>query len=225
MTALPKKPVLYIPIPVETARQVACNTQLTDPDCKTGLAAEAARLQALIGEMVEGEGVYLGRYAPCDRSSNSLGRIFNVYAAPEDLSAQTMTYEETLKAIGDLKAWHGHDGEAFADDEELYQAIKAERYKGGWIVPTRGILRGHDNDGDLTTPDNLFVHRNKGALRNTFKADTADGRDYPSWYWSCVVLRKDPSLARDVCMVSGDNGLSHVASSRLSCRPVRLVPA
>src|SRR5690606_25593004 len=68
-----------------------------------------------IGELVAGEGVYLGTYAPKDRDGISLSKTFNVFAAPEDLPG-VHQYVGAVAEISKLKNWHGHDGEAFNND-------------------------------------------------------------------------------------------------------------
>ncbi len=63
---------------------------------KAVLADEAVR--GSIGSTVSGQGVYLGQYKPQDRDGNSLGKVFNVFAAPQDLP-DTMKYVDAVKHI------------------------------------------------------------------------------------------------------------------------------
>src|SRR5947208_2846954 len=92
---------------------------------------EAAEAKAEIlrnaepGQMITGEGIFLGQY-------QSLGRIFNVFAAPEDLPAM-MKYVDAVKYIAELKGWNGFDGTNYATDKEFRQALKDGSYTGGWI--------------------------------------------------------------------------------------------
>ena len=81
------------------------------------------------GQIIPGQGIFLGRYAPKDREGNSLGKIFNVFAAPEDLTDAAgnkgiFKYVDAVKRIASLKNWHGHDGTNYATDKELYKALR-----------------------------------------------------------------------------------------------------
>ena len=158
--------------------------------------------------MIPGQGIFLGRYAPKDREGNSLGKIFNVFAAPEDLTDATgnkgiFKYVDAVKRIASLKNWHGHDGTNYATDKELYMALKNGSYNGGWIIPTRDLLSGKDVDGNTTQPDNLYAHKDKRDLSGTFTTAAASGSDYPDWYWSSTEHRDDPSDVHSVRFSDG----------------------
>ena len=161
-----------------------------------------------IGKDIKGEGIYLGTYAPVDRDGVSLKKVFNVFAAPDDLFIketrqvhkkakglrglfgatvvenetkyiEIFTYEDAVKYVAGLKSWHGHDGANHATDKELYTAIKDSTYNGGWIIPTRDILLGKDLNDNKTTPDNILAHKDKGSLKGTFKMAASGGSDCP----------------------------------------------
>ena len=185
--------------------------------------------QTELGQYIEGQGIYLGQYKPKDRAGNSLGKVFNVYAAPEDLP-DTMKYLDTVKHIAGLKAWHGYDGTNYPTDKEIYQALKDGSYKGGWIIPPRELLIGTEPDGEsgvrkgtIIQPDNLFDHQNKGAFKGTFKTVASSGSASPDWYWSSTEDRDNPSCVWGARFSDGDEGWDHKDTIRLSCRPVRLV--
>ena len=181
------------------------------------------------GDLVSGEGIYLGAYKPQDRKGNNLGKVFNVFAAPEDLP-ETMKYVDTMKYIADLKGWNGHDGMNYATDREIYAALKDGSYKGGWIIPPRELLVGTEPDGEsgfrkskVIQPDNLFDHQNKGAFKGTFKTVASSGSDFPDWYCSSTEDRVNPSCVWDVQFSDGYEDWHRKDNDRLSCRPVRLV--
>lgn len=179
------------------------------------------------GEMIAGEGIFLGKYKPRDRDGYSLGKIFNVFAAPEDLTdasgkQSSFKYVDTVKRIAALKNWHGHDGTNYATDKELYQALKNGSYDGGWIIPTRALLSGKDVNSNVTQPDNIYTHKDKGALAGTFKTAASDSSDY---YWSSTEGRDLPSFVYDVRFSNGLEHWHHKDITLFSCRPVRLVPA
>ncbi len=176
-----------------------------------------------IGELVEGEGIYLGVYKPVDRDGMSLSKIFNVFAAPEDLPG-TRTYVDAVKYLSELKGWHGYDGMNYSTDKELYKAIEAGHYTGGWIVPPGDILHGRDVDGKETTPDNILVHKDRGALKDTFHKVQFGGHMSPGQYWSSTSENAPfETLMQYVSLSNGHVGWQYDDKKDMSCRPVRLV--
>lgn len=165
------------------------------------------------------EGIYIGQYAPRDREGNDLYKIFNVFAAPQDLGGRK-NYFDTIEHIARLKNWHGFDGASYATDKELYKAIKDGSYAGGWIIPTSDIMIGKDVDFQETTPDNLYAYRRSfGAAADPERAFKAR-----EWYWSCTEFRASPFHMKSIVLSGGDESWSNKHTSRLNCRPVRLVP-
>ena len=194
-------------------------------------AEEEAMKNPQPGQVMPDGTIYLGKYSPQDRDGNSLSKTFNVFAAPEDLP-ETMKYVDVVKYIAKLKKWHGHDGTNYATDKEIFKALKNGSYNGGWIIPTRELLVGTEPDGEsgvrkgkVIQPDNLFDHQNKGAFKGTFKTAAASGSGFPGWYWSSTENRDGPSDVWSVRFLDGDGGWDLKDNYRLSCRPVRLVPA
>lgn len=195
----------------------------------------AARTAAIIaqakpGELVEGEGIFLCKWEPKDRDGVSLGKVFNVFAAPTDLTDETgkrvfLSYNDTVKAIALLKNWHGHNGVNFENDTALYEALKSGAYKGRWFIPTHEVLKGSDINGNRAQENNLYDCKDKGKLAGTFTTVTSSGFIYLLWYWSSTERRGAPS---HVCSVRFSDGYSSWSDKdgiiRLSCRPVRLVP-
>jgi hypothetical protein len=176
------------------------------------------------GQQMSDGTVYVGKYAPKDRSGKSLSLKFNVFAALEDLPGGPIEYTSTLKRIAGLRNWHGYNGTNYETDQEIYAALKDGTYKGGWIIPTSDILYGKDANGDVTMPDNLFAHKKDGALRDTFFM--APGEDNPDWYWTSTADRKYPDslifaqFSDEDILTDSDTPDCGTAS----CRPVRLVP-
>jgi len=180
--------------------------------------------------------VYLGKYAPKDRQGNSLGNIFNVFAAPEDLTGASgnrkiFTYVEAVRRIAALKSWHGHDGTHYATDKEFYKAVKDGSYDGGWIVPPRELLTGsaadepsRDRQGEIVQPDNLFDRRNCGSFKNTFATPASNGLGFSHGYWSSSERRDTSSYMWAANFLAGLDCACHKNGERQSCRPVRLVP-
>jgi hypothetical protein len=183
---------------------------------------------AEIGQMIEGHGVFFGTWEPKDTEGNSLGKIFNLFAAPEDLTDNSgnknlYRYVDVLRRIAGLKNWHGHDGTHYATDKEIYKALKDGSYNGGWFIPTRDLLVGTDVDGHyFAQKDNLSAHKDKGALSGTFTMATASGSARPEWYWSSTECRNDPSSMQIVRCSDGGEVWSYKNVNLLSCRLVRL---
>lgn len=175
------------------------------------------------GDLISGQGVYLGKYRPLNRKGVSLGKTFNVFAAPEDLP-KTMSYVDTVKYIAELEKWHGFDGTNYPTDKEIYAALKKGSYNGGWIIPTCDILHGKDVDGKDTTLDNILAHKDKGSLKGTFKMTRSSGSECPDWYWSSTEYRNHPADVWGVRLLSDGYDDRYLKDMlRFSCRPVRLV--
>lgn len=86
---------------------------------------------------------------------------------------------------------------------------------------------GHD-DWQILSLENvrvLYKNQNEGALKGTFKTAAASGSDYPDWYWSSTQDSDYSSLVYIVRFSGGTQDWGHKDTSRLSCRPVRLVAA
>jgi hypothetical protein len=165
------------------------------------------------GKLSPGKGIFLGSWSPQDRDGVSLGKTFNLFAAPYDLgldengrgTKQILTYNDAVKAVSEIRSLMGHDGASYENDKELYAALKDGSYKGEWFIPTRKMIAGTDIDRKQVQADNLLGHKDKGAFRNTFTL--ASGSDYPNWYWSCSEHRENPSLVYVVRLSDGHVGL------------------
>ena len=187
-----------------------------------------------IGEIVHAggvsQGVFIGTWEPKDAGGRGLGKIFNVYAAPQDLvddadQKKIFKYNEALARLAQMKNWHGHDGSSYTTDKDFYAALKEGSYKGGWIIPPWELLTGLDMSGSMRQPDNLHAHKNKGSLRGTFCLEAKpSGFGYPAWYWSSTVDPHYPQHIMDMRLRDGEEGWQRRDVYRLSCRPIRLVP-
>jgi len=196
-------------------------------------AEEEALKNPQIGQEIEGKGVFVGTWTPKDRDGNSLNKTFNLFAAPEDLTDSPTnaggkkalrTLKKTVAHVADLKGWHGHDGfnhnvRGKSEDEALYDALRDGSYNGEWFIPTKDIVHGKDIDGNQVQADNLYAHKDKGALQGTFT--TASGSDSALWYLSCTQHRELASGVYVVAFTVGFGGWDHKAHSSLSGRVVR----
>jgi hypothetical protein len=194
-----------------------------------------ARKKPQIGQTIAGKGVYMGAWTPKDRSGNSLGKSFAVYAASEDLTDESgkklvATFQDTAKRMTGLRNWHGHDGGNFANDTALYQGLADGSAICKWFIPTRDLLVGTDLNGNKVQADNLYAHKDKGDLMGTFTmsgggvmmAMASDPRRGFVCYWSCTELRDAQSYVWNARLSDGDNDWNLKANCRLSCRPCRV---
>jgi hypothetical protein len=186
---------------------------------------------AVPGNFIEGEGIFIGRYAPQDADGKStdgksLGLVFNVFAAPEDLTdkdrnKETFRYHEAVRCIAGLKNWHGSDGADYHSDKEILEALKNGSYDGGWIIPPLELLAGRRAKGGWTEEikvDNLYGLRNKSTLKGKFAAGDDD------FYWSST---EEPNLfSRTLALSFKPHKIDwfYNDGDKLKCRPVRLVP-
>lgn len=152
------------------------------------------------GVLVPRKGVYLGVWSPRDRSGKSLGKTFNLYAAPHDLGLDEQgrgsklftTYGGTVKAVGKIIDLMGHAGAKYKNDTELYKALRDGSYKGEWFIPTLDILNGKDVGGSVVQNDHLFAYRHTGALAGTFTSVGNRISELAHWYWSCQEIPDNP---------------------------------
>jgi len=227
----------------DTASSDAASSLKVLPNAARLYAEEQARLKAeeelyntlngndpssLIGQIIGDKGVYFGRYEPVGSNGNSLGKIFNLFAAPQDLP-ETLQYADAVKYITTLKNWHGHDGTNYAIDKDFHEALEDGRYDGGWIMPPRELLDGTKANGledgvrkKIVQPDNLVDHRNTGLFKNTFIARAGEAR--LKWYWSSSELETH-HFVWFTDFLNGNGGyLEKDDNGPLGCRPVRLEP-
>ena len=124
------------------------------PTTDTNTTSQAYR----IGEMVEGEGVFVGVW-----KLKSINKTFNLFAAPEDLKLKNgkphlMKDTDAIRHVGKkIKDCHGYNGGMFETSKTLIGAVKSGDYNGEWFVPSVAILQGM-----------LYEHKDKGVLNGTF---------------------------------------------------------
>ena len=181
-----------------------------------------------IGQTIQGEGVFLGRWELRNEEGKSLGRVFNVFAAPEDLTDEngvpaTRTLSATFAYLSGLKNWHGHDGSKFTKESDLRSALLEETYDGGWIVPPLELVNGEDLKENHVQPDNMMVHKDKGDLKGTFTDDYYNAGLRHYWYWSMTAEPEEADRAADIRFTDGKFFFHRMSGSYSSCRPVRLV--
>lgn len=161
-----------------------------------------------MGTLVKGEGVYIGRYEPMDGQGKSLGKIFNVYAASEDLT-KDISCNAVLKKLRELKNWHGYDGSDYATSVKIIFDLISGSYKGGWVIPPLEIVEAGNQEASL------FKCRNSGVLYGTLDEKES---------YITSTMTKDAKNFHGVKMEDGGlTSFDPTFTSGRSCRPVRLV--
>lgn len=166
----------------------------------TGAQAFPAPPTPEIGELVEGEGIFIGQH-------QWLSKTFNVFAAPEDLPGKR-SQPDTVALVTGLTHWHGHGGTSYNSDKLFYTALETGNYAGGWIIPPINILH-----------DNFFNHRDQGALKDSIKITAAD--EQPTYY-SSTPDGKEYFMVMQFAAGKVSDGFR---DTDFLCRPVRLVEA
>jgi hypothetical protein len=182
---------------------------------------------ALLGQMFEGRGIFIGRYAPRDRDDESLGKVFNAFAAPEDLKDNQgkralLQYKDAVDWVGALRDWHGHNGFRSLNDTTLLRELKENAYDGGWIIPTSDLLTGKDFNGKETGSGNILACHGKDMLKGTFGAAGKTSAGFPGLYWSCTETNDNLFYVFYACPQNGISSGTHKSAQSMSCRPVRL---
>ena len=176
------------------------------------------------GKLIEGKGVYLGTWEPKDNSGRTLGKIFDIYAAPEDIRNGSgnllMKFNNAVKHVAGLRNYHGHDGGNFANEKAVLEAVRNNpEALAKWFIPTKELLHGKTSGGDKIQPANLYDSRNTGSFKNTFI--TKSGSGLAHWYWSLTERPDIPSSVYGVDFTDGDDGWDHKDDYELSSRVVR----
>jgi len=101
----------------------------------------------------------------------------------------------------------------FNDAEKAVEELNADKVLGhdDWQIP------------DLDSLHVLRKNQNEGKLKDTFKTVASRGVDSPDWYWSSMQDHDDPSVADTARFSDGLENWHGKNTSRVSCRPVRLV--
>ena len=177
------------------------------------------------GDLMEGQGIYVGKWV-----YKKLGLIFNLFAAPQDLTDEmgkktVFTFRDASQRVSELKQWHGHDGVFFDNEQALLNTLEEGNYKGEWFIPTYEMLAGKDADGNKTSPDNLYTHRDKRAFKGTFTTSrVSNDSGYSECYWSSTDVQGRPSNRYVLDFSEGYEDFFIKINIAFSCRPVRLVP-
>jgi hypothetical protein len=176
-----------------------------------------------IGFYVKNKGIYMGTWVPRNDDGNYLGRVFNVFAAPEDLkdwnSARLMTsFNYAVGHISSLPSYLGHehfnhDVKDVEADEAIYKAIRDSKYDGEWFIPTKSILA-----------DNLYKNRERLHKDNELLVDR-----FKLWkeakYLSCTPYYKDNEKISGVNFSSGGIAFSAKKDEgKMIARLVRVEP-
>ncbi|MDD3371992.1 MAG: hypothetical protein PHE27_09235 [Alphaproteobacteria bacterium] len=146
-----------------------------------------------IGKNIKGKGIYFGRWSPVDRKGKSIGKTYDVFAAPEDLpdhygKRALLMFNDAAREVAKLKNWHGFDGCDYENDEELYNNLRYGSYKGQWFIPTIDLLYGLQNISGQSQINNLFALRDTDDFKGTF--ETNEQSTDSKWYWSCTWFRQ-----------------------------------
>jgi hypothetical protein len=183
-----------------------------------------------IGQMIETDNVQKGillapEFQHLNRKGKRVGPVVDYFAAPKDTrflngSRQLATYNRDIQRIADLEEVCGHRGILLPNDAAIYDAAETDPAKLAlWHMPTLPLVNGRNIGGDQVNQNNMYAHKDKGALKGTFtdKAGSASAR----WYWSATEHRGYPSTVYGVGFADGDGDWGRTDDYVLSSRPVR----
>lgn len=179
-----------------------------------------------IGQLVEGKGIYVGIWRPVDREGHKLNGEFNLFAAPQDTcyltntkSGKLATYDDDIQRIAGLQDICGHDGTMLANDTAIYEAVRVGDHAAlaKWHMPARELVDGRNVDDNKIQEDNLYAHKDKGALRGTFANKAGSGHNL---YWTASEFCNSEYVCAVYFMDEGKYWTSKNIHC-LSSRPVR----
>lgn len=167
--------------------------------------------EADVGRLVAGKGVFLGVWEPVlDKTKirytlaepvpvpqiERIGKVFNVYAAPEDVLRtpgekykEETYFDRAREIIPALKGFHGHNGVPDIKYDKVFESIKDGSYNGEWFLPQSFLLQHY-----------VFRMKDSEGLRQSFQKATERETDL---YMSCT--RHDPANYRNANIVKGIN--------------------
>jgi hypothetical protein len=135
------------------------------------------------------KGIYL-----CTREL--FGRNSHVFAAREDMNIKHasgrnvgLIFPGAAIELGQRGEWLGHecarlDWEHY--EEQLSQGLRDGSVFDKWVIPTREMLCGEDDDGDKVWPENLYDLRNTGDFKDKRFTMATGNSDI---YGSCTEMR------------------------------------
>lgn len=154
------------------------------------------------GQPVRGKGVYLGVWEPQDQEGRTLGKIFDLYAAPENFlqpngRSLLMTFNDAVDHVAGLKNFHGHDGARVASEKAVLEAVRSNpEALAKWFIPTKEILHGETVGGDKIQPANLYDSRKIGAFKKTLIPFEGSSSKPARFLLSCTEAKTGESYLR-----------------------------
>ncbi|MDD3371132.1 MAG: hypothetical protein PHE27_04820 [Alphaproteobacteria bacterium] len=189
------------------------------------MAEDAARLaKAKPGEFFENRGIFAGTWAPRDRDNVHLRQTYYVFAAPVDLSGRALTWSfvSASKELASRKNWYGHDGVAYRNDTELFDALRTKKYRGEWFISPVELLTGEDADGKKVRENGLIDLKDVAAFSKTLCLGGADDSDDRLWYLTCSASTTLEDCIKLVHLSGGWEASENISADGYSCRPFRL---
>lgn len=123
-----------------------------------------------VGDEVPGGDIFAGTWAPVDRQGESLGKTFNLFVQPADISVEV--FVDLVARVASLSNGFNHVVAGKRTDEVLYDALRSGTYKGEYFIPPEDVLA------------TLYENKDVGRFSNTFEAQASSGM--ASRYWSCT---------------------------------------
>lgn len=186
------------------------------------------------GQWVQGKGIYVGVWAPVDFRGKSLGKVFDLYAAPEDLKSDDgsnllLPFNKAVKHVASLRNWNGHDGGKFKNEQAVIKAAQddPEALK-HWFIPSLEIINGIDlKPGKMRDYNTLLAIRDKMPCESSRFVSNGNSSysnkllHNDAWYWSCTENLGDRSLTYIVNIMNLHTESYLRKYAGYSVRPVR----
>ncbi len=174
-----------------------------------------------IGKFYKNKGIYQGVWEPTDDKS----KIFNLYAAPEDLKSINgknllLTFNKAAYYLSRLRNWHGHGGSDLKSAEDIKQAVLNNPEKlSDWFIPPLKLLSGQNTEGKKIQNTNLYDK--KEEMPENSKFVTIQNLNRTHLYWSCTKHKEHMLGMYAFNFADGIpvEGKKHI--SKFSTRPVR----
>lgn len=113
-----------------------------------------------VGDVVNEKGeIFIGTWTPKDRQGNSLGQVFDLFAAKRDV--QTLnTFNALAEYVANMENGFNHLQGNTAPDKVLYDALQNGSYQGEYFIPTYDIAIDHlyENQDKFVNDSRLVAH-------------------------------------------------------------------
>jgi|TARA_R110002126_G_scaffold13118_1_gene56156 hypothetical protein len=170
-----------------------------------------------IGELVEGEGVYMGTAAVL--SNLGITEKFNVFSTPDNFyisnDVPMFEFEDAVDFVANLQGFFNHDGVRISSEEGLAKAVSDGTYEGQWVLPNYKTMKNV-----------IAANKDQGSFKESVIKSAFNSFSGPEYAWVLRDGEDMPEAANSFCLDTERFLTKTIGDeAEASIRPIRLVPA